>query len=143
MIAALALSVAVSLAPNLFAQAPQTPQMINLSCVEALVAIGESKLAGVFSFVPDKDSPGAFADLIVHDKKALKKYINKLERDLKDAGGIATWDSQAVKFAMAIYGSPLAETIEKPGNLLARLEALSRAQTMSLQDLTARRRRSS
>lgn len=123
------------------AQAP-AGQMLNLSCVEGLVAIGMPQLAGVFSFVPEKDAPAAFGDLIVHDKKALKKYVAKLEKDMKEAGGISAWDHQAVAFAQQVYASPLAETIEKPGaSVLARLDTASRAPTMSLQDMTARRRK--
>ena len=138
----LLLATLLALSPGVRAQAPRDAQMLNLSCVEALVSIGQASLAGVFSFIPEKDSPAAFADLIVHDRKALKKYAVKLEKDLKEAGGISVWDHEAVAFALSIYASPLAETLDKPGaSLLTRLDEFARAQTMSLQDLTARRRR--
>ena len=139
----LLLSAALWLSPGAYAQqASRDAQMLNLSCVEALVAIGQASLAGVFSFIPEKDAPAAFADLLVHDRKALKKFLAKLRKDRKDAGGITTWDHEAVAFAVSIYGSPLAETLDKPGaSVLAELDELARLKTLSLQDMTARRRK--
>ena len=125
-----------------FAQAPSGAHMLNLSCVEALVSIGQPSLAGVFSFIPEKDAPAAFADLIVHNTKALKKFVAKMERDQKEAGGISTWDHDAVSFAVSVYKSPLAETLDKPGEgMLKKLEALALAPAMTLQELTAHRRK--
>jgi hypothetical protein len=124
------------------AQAARDATMLNLSCVEALVSIDQANLAGVFSFVPEKDGPAAFADLVVHQKKALKKFLGKLERDQKEAGGVSAWDHEAAAFALSIYRSPLGETIDKPGEaLLKRLEDAARAPTMTLQEMTARRRK--
>ena len=93
---------------------PQGAQLLNLGCVEALAAIGQADLAGVFSFIAEKDAPAAFADLLVHNKKALKKFLAKVEKDLKSASGVAVWDHEALQLAVSIYGSPLAETLEKP-----------------------------
>ncbi len=116
--------------------------MLSLSCVEALVAIDEAKLAGVFSFVPEKDAPAAFGDLIVHDKKALKKYVTKLDRDRDQAGGISPWDHDVMMFILQIYASPLADTLEKPGAAgMERLTVLANAPTMQLQEITARRKK--
>ena len=118
------------------------PQMINLSCVEALVAIGQPELAGVFSYISEKDGPAAFADLLVHNKKAMKKFLAKGEKDLKTAAGISQWDHEAVVAAVSIYGSPLAQTLEKPASdTLSRLTNLASAPPLTLADLTARRRK--
>lgn len=135
------LSSLLAVAAPSFAQA-QAPGMLNLSCVEALVSIGQPHLAGVFSFVPEKDSSAAFADLLVHDKKALKKYIGKLEKDQKETGGVSAWDHDAVAFALTIYGSPMAETLDKPGkDVMAKLEGFAKAAKLTLQDMTVKRRK--
>lgn len=122
------------------AQTSADAHMLDLSCVEALVAIKESRLAGVFSFVPDKDAPQAFADLLVHDRKALKRYLAKLARDDKQAGGISSWDHQVVGLALQIYASPIAGTVEKPGSLKGKLEGLSGEPSLSLEQITTRRK---
>ena len=75
-----AMLLAAALVSRGAAQASSGPQIINLSLVEALVSIDESTLAGVFSYVPEKDGPAAFADLITHNKKSLKKFTAKVEK---------------------------------------------------------------
>ena len=137
---ALLLSLALLLPSGAFSQAPAGAQVLNLSCVEALVAINQPNLAGVFSFVPEKDAPAAFADLVVHDRKALKKWIAKLEKDNK-IGGVSPWDHEAAVFALQIYASPIAETIDKPGEFKDRLSMLVLAPVLTLEELTARRRK--
>jgi hypothetical protein len=123
-------------------EAPRDAHMLNLSCVEALVSIDEARLAGAFSFVPEKDAPAAFADLVVHDRKALKKYVAKLDKDFKDAGGISIWDHESVAFAVSIYGSPLAQTLDKPAaSVISHMAELAAAPTMTLEQLTAKRRK--
>ena len=107
--AALAAGAAAAAAPD-----PTPGGVLNLSCMEALAAIGQPHLAGVFSFISEKDSPAAFADLIAHDGKALKRYVEKVDQDFKAAGGITTWDHEALMFALALYSGPLASTFEKP-----------------------------
>lgn len=102
--------------------------MPDLSCIEALKAVDEGALAGLFSFIQPQDSPKAFADLIMHNKKALKKYVAKLATDLKTAAGIMPWDRDALQFALRIYDSPLRETLVQPGDkTLAQMRALSAA----------------
>jgi hypothetical protein len=117
--------------------------VLNLSCVDALVAVGQPNLAGVFAFVPEKDSAAAFADLMAREPKALKKYMRKLDDDIKVAGGITPWDHEAILAVIALLGSPLAETFPKPpAKLSARLNEISMAQTVSLETVTARRKKS-
>ncbi|MBI5630512.1 MAG: hypothetical protein HY921_06475 [Elusimicrobia bacterium] len=117
-------------------------QMINLSCLEALTSIDQAGLAGVFSFIAEEKTPEAFADLLVHDQKALKKFVKKVEKDFKEASAISTWDQQALQFALTVYGSPLAEALGKPAaSVLAKLSDLSRAPAVSLGEMTERRRK--
>ncbi|MBI4376597.1 MAG: hypothetical protein HY549_09135 [Elusimicrobia bacterium] len=116
-------------------------QMIPLSCMEALVEVGYQRFAGVFSFIAEKDNPAAFADLITHDKGALKKYLAKVEKDFKVASGVSPWDHEVLQFAATLYNSPLAQTLEKPGDkLLFKLVELSRAPVVPLEDITSKRR---
>lgn len=145
-VAAAALWAVLAAAPASAAGVPEAPgssaHMLNLSCVEALVAIGHSELAGVFSFISEKDTPAAFADLIVHDKKARKKYTAKLERDFKAAQALTQWDHDALVMILSIYGSPLAETLQKPGTRqMGRLAELGQAPTTTLDQMTAKRGR--
>ena len=140
LILAAALAAGVAAAP---ASAPAVQGgVLNLSCIEALAAIGQPSLAGVFSFIPEKDSPAAFADLLVHDNKALKKYAEKVGQDLKAASGITDWDHEAVMFALSLLTGPLAQTLEKPsGKLMARLNELSLAPKLSLEVVVSRRKK--
>jgi hypothetical protein len=116
--------------------------VLDLSCIEALAAIGQPNLAGVFSFISEKDSPAAFADLLVHDHKALRKYVEKAGQDLKAAGGITDWDHDVVMFALSLFAGPLAHTLEKPsGKILARLNELSLAPKLSLEVVASRRKK--
>ena len=117
--------------------------VLNLSCVDALVAVDRAGLAGVFSFIAEKDSPAAFADLAVHEPKALKKYLAKVEQDLAAAAGITSWDHEAILTVLALLQGPLAETLRKPSaKVLARLNELSLAPTVTLDIVTARRKKS-
>jgi hypothetical protein len=121
-------------------ETPKGAQLMNLNCMEALVAVDQASLAGVFSFVPEKDGPAAFADLLVHNAKALKKFTAKLEKDLKETSGLSAWDHEAVAFALSIYASPLAARLDKPSpKALARLAELGQAPSLTLEQMTARR----
>jgi hypothetical protein len=121
---------------------PVSGAVLNLSCMEALAAIGQPHLAGVFSFISEKDSPAAFADLTAHDAKALKRYVQKEDKDFKAAGGITSWDHEALMFVLALYSGPLASTFAKPsGSVLTRINELSLAPTLSLEAVAARRKK--
>ncbi len=120
--------------------APNTAQMLSLSAVEALVAIDEQRLSGVFSFVAEKDGPAAFADLIAHSKKALKKFVAKAEKDKKIAGGISSWDRDALQYALGIYDSPLASTLEPlDAKLRGEIMGLINGQVLMLEQISAAR----
>jgi len=132
-----ALAAGVAAAPD-----PVPGGVLNLSCIEALAAIGQPNLAGVFSFISEKDSSAAFADLVVHDGKALKKYVEKVGRDFKVAGGVTDWDHEVLMFALGIFSGPLVQTLEKPSvRILARLGELSLAPKLSLEAVAARRKK--
>ncbi len=139
------LILAAALAAGAAAQTPADPApggVLNLSCIEALAAIGQPKLAGVFSFVSEKDSPAAFADLVSHDAKALKKYVEKVDQDFRAAGGITGWDHEALLFAQNLFAGPLAATLDKPaGKVLERLQSLGTAPILSLQQISEKRKK--
>lgn len=117
-------------------------QMIDLNCVEGLVAIEQPKLAGVFSFISEKDATHAFAILLAGDKKAFKRFVEKGERDLKKAGAVTVWDHQVLLNAISLLSSPLPE-IEQPGEKLkARAVKLSMAPTAELRDVALKRKSS-
>lgn len=121
---------------------PVNAGMLNLNCLDALVSVDQAKLAGVFSFIADKDSSAAFADLVAHDASLLKKYAARLEKDFKAASGIAQWDHDVLLTVLSLYASPLGETMEKPSaKLKARLTELSMAPTLTLEQVTARRKK--
>ena len=132
-----ALILSVLAAPG-FAQI--TAQMINLSCLEALTAVGEPRLTGVFSFIAEKDSEAAFSDLLARDKKMLKKYLAKVEADLKLANAVAEWDSGVLKFTLSLFSSPLGPTLDNPGKkVLSRMAELAGAPKIPLAELSSRR----
>jgi hypothetical protein len=121
---------------------PAPGGVLNLSCMEALAAIGQPNLAGVFSFISEKDSPAAFADMTAHDAKALKRYVAKVDKDFKAAGGVTTWDHEALMFVLALHAGPLAATFQKPSSsVVDRINALSLAPTLSLEAVAARRKK--
>jgi len=125
------------------AQAPGGPGVLsNLSCLDTLIAVGEGRLAGVFSFISEKDSPTAFADLAVHDPAVLKKFVAKLDGDVKTSRGVSQWDHDALGAAQAILASPIGGTVPKPSaKLIARMVELSRAPILTLEQLTSRRKK--
>ena len=123
------------------AEAPKGMQMLSLGCVEALASVGMADLAGVFSFISEKDGPAAFADLLVRNPKAMTKFLGKVGKD-REIGGVSAWLHQVLVFALSIYGSPLSETLDTPSpKTVSKLNDYAGAPTLSLEDLTARRRR--
>ncbi len=119
---------------------PRSGGLINLNCMDALVAVGRHDLAGVFSFIQEKDSAPAFADLLVRNKAAMKKFLAKLKRNRKAANGITIWDHSVVLYANAIYSSPIGVTLEKPSKKVRKtLNEMSLSPTLTLQQLRQRR----
>lgn len=131
------------LAPSLSPSRAQGPAPLsNIGCLDTLLAVGEGRLAGIFSFVSEKDSPTAFADLAVHDKEVLRKFVAKVDKDVKTAGGVLQWDHDALVATQTILASPIADTVPKPpSKLVARMAELSRLPTLTLEQLATRRKK--
>ena len=121
---------------------PGATGVLNLSLVEALAVVEKPELGGIFTFINESDTPTAFADLLVRDRKALQKYVEKLNKDVKEVGGVSEWDAQVARTALMIYDSPIAETLTKPDKkMLIKLRELSVAPALPLQEMTARRQK--
>lgn len=73
---------------------PAAPNIINMSLMDALVAIRRPELAGVFSFVPDSQSTMAMADLLMRDHASLKRFLKMVEADQKKLKVINAWDKE-------------------------------------------------
>ena len=132
----------LSLAAAANAESPQGAHILDLSCVEALVAVDQARLAGVFSFIAEKDAIPAFADLLARDPKALKKFIEKVEHDFKIATGISRWDRDVLAAVMSLYGSPLGDTFPKPApKVVSRIAELTQETVVPLEQITARRKK--
>lgn len=113
---------------------------LNLSVIEALATIGKSDLSGVFSYVPFKDTPAAFADLLLRDEKAQKKYVEKVSDDFKAAGGITNWDRAVLQDVVSFYGSPAAANMKKPSaKLILKMAALVSAPALSAEEIESKR----
>jgi len=116
--------------------------MINLSLVDALTAIEHPQLAGVFSFIPEKYSTFAFADLMARDKKSLKRYLGKIKSDLKSAKGLTGWDHEVCATLVNLYSSPLGASLEKPAaKPMSMINECVLAPTVPLSDVIAGRKR--
>ncbi len=138
----LALIVMLAVSGPLGAAEPQAGGggLMNLNCMEALNAIEHSWLAGVFSFVSEKDSTAAFADMLARNRKTMSRYLDKLARDMRVAQGITVWDHGVVMQVLGLYASPLADTFRKPAeSVQRRLKKFSMAPTLTLAEMTSRR----
>jgi hypothetical protein len=88
--------------------------MVSLSLIEALSAMRLPELAGIFSFVAEADAPFALADFIARDKKAMKRYLDKLDDDRGAAHGLTEWDHAVCASLVNLYASPMAATFGVP-----------------------------
>lgn len=120
---------------------PMQPQMISLSLMDALIAVGAQDLAGVFGFIPDANTAPAFADYLLHERGALKKFVKKGKKDLKETGGVNEWDRLVAMYLIQINGSPaLPPGIEHlPKKVEYDVSEIVLAQPLTLQEMTARR----
>ncbi len=148
MIARVLLAVIVLSAPAFAAPAANTAGasamssggMVSLSLVEALAAVRRPELAGIFSFVSEKDAPFAFADLLARDKKALKLYLTKLDADRKTANGLTDWDHAACASLVNLYSSPIAGTFGKPDeDKMSKINQCVLAPVIPLEEIVSRR----
>lgn len=94
-----AASAALAAAPQAAASAarpraiPQ-PGMIDRSLIEDVNAIDEPNLVAVFAYVPLTNQPAALAELLTRDHRGLKRYADKLNRDMQASGGVTDWDHE-------------------------------------------------
>lgn len=77
---------------------PSMPQGVVLdpTLMEALAAIKENRLAGVFSFVDPNQTNVAFANVLLYDHKALKAFVKFSEKRYEKAGAITYWEKQVM-----------------------------------------------
>ncbi len=121
-------------------QAPQA-QLINLSLMEALVALDAQDLAGIFGFVPEASASVALADYLMHNRTALKKFVRKGEKDLKALGGVNAWDRLVFMHIMQMNNSPLPPGIERlPAKMEYKVSTLVLAPPLTLEEINGRRR---
>ena len=124
------------------AQASAPSGMISFSLVEALAALHQPQLAGIFSFVSEKNAPFAFADLLARDKKAMKLYLNKLDDDFKTANGLTDWDHEVCASLINLYGSPMAATFGVPDEKrMKQINDCMLAPNVPLESIVSRRKK--
>lgn len=98
-------------APLYAEQLPGTPQFqqITPQLKEALSAIKSRSLVGVFLLIEPQQAPIALAAYLLRDHAALKRFIKKVERDLKKYKAISRWDKLTALHMIAMgvdRGSP-------------------------------------
>jgi len=136
------LAVCLIASPLFAATAARAQEMLGGSLIEALAAVGKPELGGVFTYVGEANSPRAFADLIARDRKAMKRYTNKLAGDMKAAGGLTAWDHQVCATLVTYYAGAAAPGIKRPD--AKRLKAFNEcllAPTLELSVIVERRNR--
>ncbi len=120
----------------------QRSQVMDLSIMEALVAVGHADMAGIFSFISEKDSAPAFADFLLRNEKSRKKYIAKVDKDVKKAGGLTAWDHAVLQDVVSVYGSPMGKTLPNKASAkeILHMVNLAGTPTLSLDQISAKRR---
>lgn len=111
MIRVLALTVALSCAAA--SAAAQDGAVMSGALIEALTAIERPELGGVFAYVGEVNGPRAFADMLARDSESMKKYADKLKRDVKASGGASAWDHE-VCANLVTYFSSGAPGVKRP-----------------------------
>jgi hypothetical protein len=121
---------------------PEATGMISLSLIEALAALRQPQLAGIFSFVAEKDAPFAFADLLARDKDAMKLYLNKLGADIKAAGGLTEWDHEVCASLINLYSAPLPPGfVRADEKRMKQINECMLSQTMTLEEIVSKRKK--
>ncbi|MDE2141832.1 MAG: hypothetical protein KGJ84_05415 [Elusimicrobia bacterium] len=130
-------------APNVSGSAAMSSGgMVSLSLIEALTAVRRPELAGIFSFIAEKDAPFAFADLLARDKKAMKLYLSKLDGDRKAANGLTDWDHAVCASLVNLYASPIAATFGKPDEArMSKINQCVLSTVVPLEEIVTRRKR--
>ena len=116
--------------------------MISFSLVEALAALHQPQLAGIFSFVSERNAPFAFADFLARDKKAMKLYLNKLDDDFKAAAGLTDWDHEVCASLINLYAAPLPPGFDRADEKrMKQINDCMLARTVSLEEIVAKRKK--
>jgi hypothetical protein len=116
--------------------------MVSLSLIEALAAVKKPELGGIFSFVAEKDAPFAFADMLARDKKAMKRYLKKLDGDRKAADGLTAWDHSVCASLVNLYASPLARSFVAPdASRMSKINQCVLVPVVPLETIVSRRKR--
>ena len=133
-------AVGLFLSPLFAATAARAQVILSGSLIEALMAIGKPELGGVFTYVGEKNSPSAFADLIARDVKSMKRYTSKLGDDRKAAGGLTAWDHQVCATLVNYYAGAAMPGIKKTdAKRLKELNACVLSSVVELQDIVSKR----
>ena len=116
-------------------------QMMDLSLGEALTAVDLIELVGIFNYVSERDAPHAFASYMARDKKALKRYVGKLNGDRAAAGGLTAWDHEVCALLVNLYAGALGPVVERPkAKIIKSINLCVLSPVMTLQDIAARRK---
>ncbi|MBI3288394.1 MAG: hypothetical protein HYZ74_02610 [Elusimicrobia bacterium] len=135
------LAVLLALAPAAPAAEP-SGNLLGGSLVEALAAIQKPELSGVFTYVGEKNTPRAFADLIARDPKAMKRYLEKIKNDMKVAEGATAWDHEVCATLVTYYNGPAIAGLKRPdAKRMKILNAGVLAPVKELQEIVSRRGR--
>ncbi len=119
---------------------PSSPTIINLNLMEALVAIDRTDLVGIFTFVPQKRTSLAMADFLLRNRKALRKFVKKAERDLKQVQGINEWDKGVFLYLVGMSSGRLPSGVKALSRgWTDRINTLSLAQPLPLSIMVQRR----
>ncbi|TBR22767.1 hypothetical protein EPO15_07350 [bacterium] len=120
---------------------PSAPGIINMSLMEALVAIKHPELAGVFAYVPDAQTSVAMADFLMREHGALKRFLKKVEADHKKLKLVNGWDKEVCLHIVAATANrtvpPGAEALSK--RLYDRVSLMSLAVGVPLEVVIQRR----
>ena len=119
---------------------PQQTQIINFSLLDALPAIGQPELGGLFGYVPEPASAPAFADYLLRRRPALKRFVKRGEKDLKQTGAVNEWDRQVFTYLLVISNSPAAGDDGLTGSWAERVGALALAPALPLDQIQLRRK---
>ena len=111
---------------------PAQQAMIGLSLVDALVAVHQESLAGVFGYIAEANAAPAFADYLFRNPKALKLFLKKGEGDFKRTGGVSQWDKEVFLYLVTIQSNASLVGAPIPDKVFDRVTTLSLAPGLPL-----------
>lgn len=126
------------------APAPPAPPTgnVDLSLIDTLDAIGEPQLGGLFKYVSDQYAPFAFAEILAADKKAMKRFLGKIDEDHKTAGGISQWEKTVCAVLVNTYqNTPDDDPLKPDKKRMSQINKCMLVPVVSFQEILMRRRR--